>query len=98
MEEYIKREALIENLNRFAPEHYNALVNMLIKKQPAADVVEVEKVVEMLDYMLGNCPCNYSPTDEWLPEKCELQEECPNPKEKFGCWKQFIKYYGERKE
>ena len=37
--EYIEREALIENLNRFASEHYNALVNQLIIKQPAADVV-----------------------------------------------------------
>lgn len=39
MAEYIERESLIENLNQFAPEHYNALVNMLITKQPAADVV-----------------------------------------------------------
>ena len=41
MPEYIKRESLIENLNKFAPEQYNALVNMLIEKQLAADVVEV---------------------------------------------------------
>ena len=40
--EYIEREALIENLNKFAPEHYNALINMLIQKQPAADVAEVK--------------------------------------------------------
>lgn len=42
MAEYIEREALIEKLNKFAPEQYNALVNMLIEKQPAADVVEVK--------------------------------------------------------
>lgn len=42
MDEYIKREALIENLNKFAPEQYNALVDMIIRKQPAADVVEVK--------------------------------------------------------
>ena len=42
MAEYIEREALIDNLNHFAPEHYNALINMLIEKQPAADVVEVK--------------------------------------------------------
>ncbi len=39
--EYIERNELIENLNRFAPEHYNALVNQIITKQPAADVAEV---------------------------------------------------------
>ncbi len=42
MPEYIEREALIENLNRFAPEHYSALINMLITKQPTADVAEVK--------------------------------------------------------
>lgn len=41
MAEYIDREELIENLNKFAPEHYNALINQLITKQPTADVVEV---------------------------------------------------------
>ena len=42
MAEYIDRQELIENLNKFAPEHYSALVNTLITKQPAADVVEVK--------------------------------------------------------
>ena len=38
MDEYINRASLIDNLNTFAPEHYNALVNDLILKEPAADV------------------------------------------------------------
>lgn len=41
MAEYINRAELIENLNKFAPEHYNALINQIITKQPTADVVEV---------------------------------------------------------
>ncbi len=41
MAEYIDREDLIKNLNKFAPEHYTALVNQIITKQPTADVVEV---------------------------------------------------------
>lgn len=41
MAEYINRAELIENLNKFAPEHYNASINQLITKQPTADVVEV---------------------------------------------------------
>ena len=41
MAEYINRAELIENLNKFAPEHYNALINQLITKQPTTDVVEV---------------------------------------------------------
>lgn len=42
MTEYIDRKELLENLNKFAPEHYSSLVDTLIKKQPAADVVEVK--------------------------------------------------------
>lgn len=42
MVEYIERESLIKNLNKFAPEHYNALINDLIIKQPAADVEPVK--------------------------------------------------------
>lgn len=41
MAEYINREELIKDLKKFAPEHYSALVNTLIEKQPAADVVSV---------------------------------------------------------
>lgn len=41
MAEYIDKNGLIKALNKFAPEHYNALVNQLITKYPAADVVEV---------------------------------------------------------
>ena len=35
-DDLISRKSLIENLNMFAPEHYNALVNDLIVKQPTA--------------------------------------------------------------
>ena len=41
MAEYIDREALIVNLNLFAPEQYSALINNLIVGKPAADVVPV---------------------------------------------------------
>ena len=45
-DDLISRKALIENLNKFAPEHYTALVNELIMKQPAA--FDKEKVIEEL--------------------------------------------------
>lgn len=37
----VDRDDLIKNLNTFAPECYNALINDLIMKQPTADVVPV---------------------------------------------------------
>lgn len=36
MAELIDRNSLLANLNKFAPEHFNALVNDLIKKEPIA--------------------------------------------------------------
>lgn len=45
-DDLISRKSLIENLNKFAPEHYNALVNNLIAKEPTA--FDKEKVIEEL--------------------------------------------------
>ena len=45
-DDLISRKALIENLNRFAPEHYSALVNDLITKEPTA--YDKAKVIEEL--------------------------------------------------
>ena len=41
------------------------------------------------------CACNYNGIDEWLPEKCELLESCPNPVG-VACWEQFLKHRTER--
>ena len=64
MAEYIDRNGLIEALNKFAPEHYSALINQLITKYPAADVVEVKHgewimipVNGVAEYRCGNIDC-----------------------------------------
>ena len=52
MPDYIDRKKLFEDLNTFAPEYYNALINMLMEKQPSVDVVprsEYERVKGVLD-------------------------------------------------
>jgi hypothetical protein len=40
--EYIEREALLENLHKFAPEHNTPLIQLLVTRQPPADVAEVK--------------------------------------------------------
>ena len=45
-DDLISRKSLIENLNKFTPEHYNALVNDLIAKEPTA--FDKEKVIKEL--------------------------------------------------
>lgn len=47
-DDLISRKSLIENLNKFAPEHYTALVNDLIMKEPTA--FDKEKVIKELEY------------------------------------------------
>ena len=43
LKEYIEREAVMRNLKQFAPEQLTPLIESLIQKQPAADVVEVRR-------------------------------------------------------
>lgn len=39
MDDLISRKSLINNLNKFAPEHYTRLIDMLIEKEPRVDAV-----------------------------------------------------------
>lgn len=48
----VDRDDLIKNLNTFAPECYNALINDLIMKQPAVDVAPDKAYLISPDY----CP------------------------------------------
>lgn len=41
------------------------------------------------------CACNYCGIDEWLPEKCEVIDACPNPVG-VACWEQFLTHRKER--
>jgi hypothetical protein len=42
------------------------------------------------------CACNFNGIDEWLPEKCEVIDACPNPVG-VACWEQFLKHRAERR-
>lgn len=59
----ISRKSLIENLNKFAPEHYTALVNDLIMKEPTA--FNKEKVIEHITN-LANAEVDMSDDEEEL--------------------------------
>ena len=50
LKEYIKREALMRNLKQFAPEQLTPLIESLIQKQPAADVVEVVRCKDCINF------------------------------------------------
>ena len=70
-----------------------------IEYAPTVDAVEVEDVAEMLRVMFDDdCACNYNGNDEWLPCLCKYAEtDCPMPKERLGCWIEFVKHWRERR-
>ena len=86
MAEYINRASLINHLNTFAPEHYNSLVNDLILKESAADVVERKKGKWMQTDAFPHhvycsvCHKTYIPNSKWsIWKNGELPREfCPN--------------------
>lgn len=55
MANLIDRKSLIENLNYFAPEHYTALINLIIEKEPTVDAVEVVRCCECRHYVANYC-------------------------------------------
>ena len=44
-----------------------------------------------------SCACNFNGNDEWLPEKCELLDTCPDVVG-VACWEQYLKWLGPKKE
>lgn len=70
-DDLISRKSLIENLNKFAPEHYTALVNDLIMKEPTA--FDKEKVKQELEissklYSLNDRDCEFA-----IPQNIALE-------------------------
>ena len=49
--ELINKDDLLANLRRFAPEKYDALVNMLIMKQPEVEAIPIDWIVERIDML-----------------------------------------------
>lgn len=62
-DDLISRKSLIENLNKFAPEHYTALVNDLImKEQTAFDKEKVKQELEIASklYRISEKDCEFA--------------------------------------
>lgn len=50
------------------------------------------EVAEILADAIGDdCACNVNGNDEWLSEKCEFQDICPNTVG-VSCWEQYLKH------
>lgn len=92
----VKPEAKLLAEVRIDKEDLEDLVTEKVEeiKETVSGKWTTEEVAELLFNIFGDeCACNYNGIDEWLPERCkytEIADECPNPKEKHGCWMQFL--------
>ena len=109
MARYIDANVLIKDIeqskannnhnNSIASQTHNAEHRHFIKMvldQPTADVVEVEKVAEILADVTGASPCDFI-GNEWLVSCCEYVGHCCQ-KSDGECWMQYLKYFGNEKE
>ena len=73
-------------------------LTQLIDAQPTVQPEWNNHTVACLLAELFNdtCACNYNGIDEWLPEKCELLDSCPDPVG-VACWEQYLTYRAERR-
>ena len=74
-DDLISRKSLIDSLNKFAPEHYNALINMLIEKEPVAQKCGAcsRRKFYMQGYEAGK-----REAQQWIPCRERLPEEPDN--------------------
>ena len=76
MADLIDRQALIANLNRFAPEHYNALINNLITKEPAVDAVKVVRCKKCIHAQWSKKNKAYYCKRSWTMHKVRERDFC----------------------
>ena len=95
MDDLISRQAAIDCVNRAVTQE---AARWAIKELPSAQPEWNNHTVACLLAELydDTCACNYNGIDEWLPEKCELMDSCPNPAG-VACWEQFLKHKAERR-
>ena len=75
MAEYIDCDALIDNLQKFAPDDYSANVNNIIMSQPKANVKEII-YAHWIDYQVPHISCcSYC---DWGINPLDKSPYCPN--------------------
>ena len=108
MDDYIRKQAAIDALDKHlqttdVPVSYPGIISALtewLNEVPSAQPQTEwnnHTVACLLAELFGDaCACNYNGIDEWLPEKCEVIDACPNPVG-VACWEQFLTHRAERR-
>ena len=102
-DDFISRQAAIDALKReealTRAFGYHVVIDTIRELPSAQPQTEWNNhtVACLLAELFGDtCACNYNGIDEWLPEKCEVIDACPNPAG-VACWEQFLKHRAERR-
>jgi len=66
-----------------------------VKKKNKYSVHDVALILS--DAFGDSCACNFNGNDEWLPEKCELLDTCPDVVG-VACWEQYLKWLGQKED
>ena len=108
MSDLISRQAAIDAINcnivitgKRNAEEVASTIEAFVDRIKALPSAEPEwnnhTVACLLAEIFGdNCACNFNGIDEWLPEKCEVIDSCPNPVG-VACWEQFLTHRAERR-
>ena len=110
MSDLIERQAAISELMEWVEKeekkswstfkglfHWTGVKAMLECLPPAQPEWNNHTVACMLAELFDDtCACNYNGIDEWLPEKCEVIDACPNPVG-VACWEQYLTHREERR-
>lgn len=76
---------------------FNKVIRETVEEYKAEPQWNNHTVACLLADLYGDpCACNYNNISEWLPEKCEVIDSCPNPVG-VACWEQFLKHRAERR-
>ena len=66
-----------------------------VKKKNKYSAHDVSLILS--DVFGDSCACNFNGNDEWLPEKCELLDTCPDVVG-VACWEQYLKWRDQKEE
>lgn len=98
MDDLISRQDALDLLNVFTEKNVLGHTPVqIIEHLPSAQPEWNNHTVACLlaELFDDKCACNYNGIDEWLPEKCEVVDACPNPVG-VACWEQYLKHRVKR--
>lgn len=77
---------------------FKMAVNRVLDNAPTVNAYTAHEVAGIIADLFGDtCACNFNGIDEWLPEKCELLDACPNTCG-VACWEQYLKFKERKTE